>query len=164
MNVVSEPIVQSLPTDGQETETESQPAPATSLAGLVAEQTMPDTVDKQMRCLAGAIYFEARGESLEGQLAVGRVIVNRAESDRFPASYCGVVYQNSQFSFVRGNRMPSIPESSESWRRALAVARIAVDGSWKSPAGGALFFHATHVSPGWRLTRLARVDNHVFYR
>lgn len=158
---VSEPVIQSLDAEREETAAQVE---SDSLAELVADQEMPDALDRQMRCLASAIYFEARGESLEGQLAVGRVIVNRSESGRFPSTFCGVVYQPSQFSFIRGNRMPSAREDSESWRRAVAIARIAVEGSWKSPAGGALFFHATRVSPGWRLTRLARVDNHVFYR
>ena len=157
---VSEPLVQSLDIEREK----SAQVESDSLAQLVAHQEMPATLDKQMRCLASAIYFEARGESLEGQLAVGRVVINRADSGRFPSSYCGVVYQPSQFSFIRGNRMPSVSEESESWRRAVAIARIAAEGSWKSPAGEALFFHATRVSPGWRLTRLARVDNHVFYR
>ena len=117
-----------------------------------------------MRCLAGAIYFEAKGESLPGQLAVGRVVVNRAKSGRFPDSYCGVVYQRSQFSFVRGRTMPAIRTNSQDWREAVAIARIADAGSWESPAEGALFFHATRVSPGWRLARVTRIDNHVFYR
>src|SRR5690606_13865445 len=105
-----------------------------------------------------------RGESLAGQLAVGRVIVQRTMSGRFPDSYCGVVFQRSQCSFVRGSKMPAIRESSNAWRKAVKVARIAHDGSWQSRTEGALFFHATRVSPGWRLTRLARVDNHIFYR
>src|SRR3546814_1697830 len=70
------------------------------------------TIDPELRCLAGAVYFESRGESLAGQLAVAHVIINRAESGRFPSSYCGVVHQRSQFSFVRGGKMPSIRESS----------------------------------------------------
>ena len=60
--------------------------------------------------------------------------------------------------------MPAIPTSSRDWREAVAIARIADAGAWQSPAEGALFFHAARVSPGWRLTRVARVDNHVFYR
>ncbi len=135
-----------------------------SLAQLVSEQDMPEALSAEMHCLAGAIYFEARGESLEGQLAVGRVIVNRTKSGRFPGSYCGVVFQPSQFSFVRGRSMPKVRTSSPAWREAIAIAQIADDGSWKSPAKGALFFHATRVSPKWRLTRLAQVDNHIFYR
>lgn len=166
---VSMPVVQPLPADsaGAE-ETGEQDLPslieADSLAELVSLQPGAAALGDQLRCLAGAIYFEARGESLEGQLAVGRVIVNRARSGRFPGSYCGVVYQPAQFSFVRGRSMPSIREGSPAWREAVAVARIADAGAWRSPAQGALFFHAARVSPNWRLTRLARVDNHVFYR
>jgi len=136
----------------------------TTLAARVKAQSQPGPLDKELRCLAGAIYFEARGESLDGQLAVGRVVVGRANSGRFPASYCGVVFQPSQFSFVRGRTMPAVAEASAAWQRAVAVARIADEGSWQSQAEGALFFHATHVSPGWRKQRLARIDNHVFYR
>jgi Cell wall hydrolyses involved in spore germination len=162
---VSQPVVQPLPQDEvRADEADDADEDADTLAQLVAEQDMPSELDRQMRCLAGAIYFEARGESLEGQLAVGRVIVNRASSGRFPGSYCGVVYQRSQFSFVRGNAMPAIRESSGNWRKAVAIAQIADEGIWKSEAKGALFFHAARVSPKWRLTRLARVDNHIFYR
>lgn len=166
---VSEPVIQQLPAaeaqDVAAMEAEDvAPADVTSLAELVDEQSQPRELGKQMSCLAGAIYFEARGESLDGQLAVGRVIIERANSPRFPDSYCGVVFQRSQFSFVRGNHMPSIRKSSDAWRRAVAVAQIADAGDWDSPVEGALFFHAARISPGWRLTRLARIDNHIFYR
>lgn len=137
---------------------------AASLAALVSAQPQLSDLPRELNCLAGAIYFEAKSESLAGQLAVGRVIVARSKSGRFPDSYCGVVFQRSQFSFVRGSAMPSIPKASRQWKNAVAVAQIAHAGSWKSPAEGALFFHAAYVSPGWRLTRLARIDNHVFYR
>ncbi|WP_459665262.1 cell wall hydrolase, partial [Novosphingobium sp. 11B] len=143
---VSEPVVQALP--AAETETEEADAPdADSLQELVSQQETPDDMSRDMRCLAGAIYFEARGESLEGQLAVGRVIVNRTKSGRFPTSYCGVVYQPSQFSFIRGRSMPAVRENSPSWQEAVAIAQIAEDGAWKSKAKGALFFHAKRVSP-----------------
>ncbi|WP_091147636.1 cell wall hydrolase [Novosphingobium sp. CF614] len=161
---VSQPVVQPLPAEAVAEAPADSLINATSLSQLVSRQAIPQPLSGEMRCLAGAIYFEARGESLEGQLAVGRVIVNRAESGRFPGSYCGVVYQPSQFSFVRGRAMPAIRESSRDWHEALAIAQIAHDGSWKTPAKGALFFHAASVSPNWRLTRLARVDNHIFYR
>lgn len=164
MKFVSEPVVQSIVPGDDAEPSATAGDDAASLIELVAEQPISEPLDSQMRCLAAAIYFEARGESLEGQLAVGRVIVNRAQSGRFPSSYCGVVYQRAQFSFVRGNSMPKAREDSESWRRAVAIAHIAAEGSWNSTAKGALFFHATSVSPGWRLTRVARVDNHVFYR
>jgi len=138
---------------------------AASLEELVADMPVADgAMSKDMRCLAGAIYFESRGEPLLGQLAVGRVIVNRAESGRFPESYCGVVFQRSQFSFVRGGQMPSIDTGSAAWRNARAIAEIAHQGLWDSPAKGALFFHAAHVNPRWRLTRVVQVSSHIFYR
>lgn len=164
---VSAPVVQPLSQDSADAaadDDDDASVDAASLAQLVSQQDMPGSMSSELRCLAGAIYFEARGETLEGQLAVGRVVINRARSGRFPASLCGVVYQPSQFSFVRGRSMPAVREGSADWQEAVAVAQIAQDGSWKSQVKGALFFHATRVSPNWRLTRLARVDNHVFYR
>ncbi|WP_077145753.1 cell wall hydrolase [Sphingopyxis sp. KK2] len=150
--------------DDQADVPDAAPVTAESLAALVAATPRPATLDPELRCLAGAVYFESRGESLVGQLAVAHVVINRAESGRFPASLCGVVHQPSQFSFVRGGKMPAIRESSTLWSNAVAIAQIARDGSWKNQAPGALFFHARHVSPGWRKTRIAQIDNHIFYR
>lgn len=140
------------------------PVQASSLAALVDAHGAPEELDGDMKCLAGAVYFEAKGESLEGQLAVARVIINRAKSGRFADSLCGVVYQPSQFSFVRGRAMPPIRTESRDWREAVAVAQIATEGGWDSRAEGALFFHARRVSPGWGKAKLASIDNHVFYR
>ncbi len=142
-----------------------KPAPvdADTLAELVAATARPADMDAELRCLAGAVYFESRGESLPGQLAVAHVVINRANSGRFPKSLCGVVHQPSQFSFVRGGKMPAIREGAQ-WNNAVAIAQIARDGSWKNQAPGALFFHARYVSPGWRKTRVASIDNHIFYR
>ena len=137
---------------------------ADSLAALVDAQGTPEQLDGEMQCLAGAVYFESKGESLEGQLAVARVIINRAESGRFASSLCGVVYQPSQFSFVRGGGMPPIRTESRSWRQAVAIAQIAMADAWDSRAEGALFFHARRVSPGWGKAKLAMIDNHIFYR
>ncbi|MCC7395236.1 MAG: cell wall hydrolase [Sphingomonadaceae bacterium] len=119
--------------------------------------------DAEHRCLATAIYYEARAESLEGQLAVANVVMNRAESGRFAPSICGVLRQRSQFSFVRGGVIPTPPENAQ-WRTAVAVASVAMDDSWASPVPGALYFHAARVSPGWNRPRLARLGNHIFYR
>jgi N-acetylmuramoyl-L-alanine amidase len=135
-----------------------------SLPELVAEQGAPEKLSEDMHCLAGAIYFESKSESLEGQYAVGRVVIARAQSGRYPSTYCGVVYQRSQFSFVRGGRMPAINENSRDWREAVAIAQLAHADAWDSPVEGAISFHATRVSPGWRLKRMARLGNHVFYR
>ena len=137
---------------------------ASSLSQLVRSQGTSEPLNAEERCLAGAVYFESKGESLSGQLAVARVVMARAKSGRFPTSLCGVVYQKSQFSFVRGGGMPPIATGSNNWRNAVAISKIALSDSWKSPVEGALFFHARHVSPGWRLTRLGSVDNHIFYR
>jgi hypothetical protein len=137
---------------------------ASSLMELVRKQNTDGSLSSEERCLAGAVYFESKGESLAGQLAVARVVMARAKSGRFPTSLCGVVYQKSQFSFVRGGGMPPIATASNNWRNAVAISKIALNNSWKSPVEGALFFHARRVSPGWRLTRLGSVDNHIFYR
>lgn len=138
--------------------------PAASLAALVEKTAVPAQLSDELRCLAGAIYFEAKSETLAGQLAVGRVIVARATSGRFPTSYCGVVYQPSQFSFVRGHAMPSVNTASRDWIEATKIALIADRGAWRSPVEGAMFFHAARVAPSWGKTRMARVDNHIFYR
>jgi len=140
------------------------PSEADSLAELVEEQGMPESLDSEMQCLASTVYFESKGESLTGQLAVARVVINRVRSGRFPDSICGVVHQPSQFSFVRGGRMPDVNMSSRSWRRAVAIAQIAMADAWDSKVEGALYFHARRVSPGWNRVRMASIDNHVFYR
>ena len=92
------------------------------------------------------------------------MILNRARSGRFPASACAVVKQRGQFSFIRGGRFPAIARTSLAWKRAVAIAHIAVRDLAESPAPKALFFHAKRVSPRWRLTRVAAVGNHIFYR
>lgn len=137
---------------------------ATSLAELVRQHSGTSVDGREAECLAGAVYFESKGEPLLGQLAVAEVILNRAKSGRFPSSVCGVVFQPSQFSFVRGGSLPPINKSSRAWREAVAISTIATNKSWSSGVGRALFFHADHVSPGWRLTRVAALGNHIFYR
>ncbi len=160
---VSEEVVQPLP---EPTEEEAKLSSASSLRELVSSVNSDAVLSEQMRCLAGAVYFESRGEPLNGQLAVANVIINRAEDRRFPASYCGVVYQRSQFSFVKTGRMPRIRTGSAAWTRAKAIARIAHDGLWESEAGDAVYFHANYVRPKWsyRKTRTAQIDTHIFYR
>lgn len=142
---------------------EAEP-PATSLAQLVSRHAGTETTSREQACLAGAVYFEAKSESLEGQLAVAEVILNRTRSGRFPKTICGVVMQPGQFSFVRGGSMPAIPRASRDWREAVAISHIAQNDLWESSVSNALFFHARHVSPRWRLSRVASLGNHVFYR
>jgi hypothetical protein len=162
---ISEEVVQPLEPEQGAADTPVSPS-ATSLRELVAQIPGEDRLGEEMTCLAGAVYFESRGEPLAGQLAVAQVVINRAEDARFPGSYCGVVYQRAQFSFVKNGRMPKIRTHTEAWQRAKAIARIAHDGMWDSPAGDAVFFHANYVRPKWshRKQRLAQIDTHIFYR
>lgn len=139
-------------------------APAASLAALVRRHAGTKTSDREQECLAAATYFESKGEPLEGQLAVARVILNRAQSGRFAATVCGVVKQPGQFSFVRGGAMPAIARGSNNWRTAVAIAHIAQNDLWTPSVSNALYFHARYVAPGWRMARVGAVGNHVFYR
>lgn len=135
-----------------------------TLADLVAAQPAADDPDGEMRCLASAIYYEAKGEPMKGQLAVAHVILNRTRSGRFPASVCGVVAQRGQFSFVRAGIVPSPNPRNAAYRTAMAIAQIARDEAWANPVSEALFFHAAHVSPNWGKRRVAAIGGHIFYR
>ena len=162
---VSQEVVQPLPT----AETTPPPAPAVSAASLhdlVSATPVDGALAAELECLAGAIYFEARGEPLMGQLAVAEVIINRSQSGRFPATYCGVVRQPGQFSFVRKGAIPQTRRGTQAWRNAVAVARIAHGDQWQTHAGDALYFHARSVRPSWshRKQALATIDSHIFYR
>jgi len=137
---------------------------AASLEEMVRHVASPAHLSEELKCLASAIYHESRGEPLYGQLAVAQVIVNRAESARFPGSYCAVVRQPKQFSFVRAGRIPQAGKGTPAWDKTQTIAVIADQAMWESPVKDALFFHATHVQPRWNLQRLARVSSHVFYR
>lgn len=143
---------------------EEEIKPGATLAETVANLRGTEPGSRELECLAVGIYYEAKSESLAGQLAVGHVIANRAESGRFPSSYCGVLFQRSQFSFIRGRSLPSVPRASRDWQEAVAIAKIVDQELHPSPMGKALFFHARRVSPGWKLTRLGTLGNHVFYR
>jgi spore germination cell wall hydrolase CwlJ-like protein len=134
-----------------------------TLDAAVAAQSVPDDMGDELQCMAGAIYFEAKGEPLSGQLAVAEVILNRSKSGRFPKSVCSVVTQRGQFSFVRDGHVPSVP-SNHQYRTAVAVARVALADSWDSPASDAMYFHARHAAPGWHRQQVAAIGNHIFYR
>ena len=164
---VAHEVVQELPQDNAPA-TAAVPAgaDAASLAALVAATSADDNLPRELRCLAQGVYFEARGEPIDGQLAVAQVIVNRAASGQFPDDYCSVITQPSQFSFVRGGEIPEPNTDSAAWKRAKAIARIAHRELWRSEAGDALYFHAAHVSPRWAraMTARAKIDRHIFYR
>ncbi len=163
LRFVAEPVVQALPETSRSSQS-SSPVAAASLPALI--ESMPvGELSPELTCLAQAVYFEARGEELTGQLAVAQVIINRTESGAFPQDYCSVVTQRGQFSFVRGGIIPSAPASSPAWQRARAIARIAHQDLWDSGVGDSLYFHAARVRPAWIRGRaqIARIDSHVFY-
>jgi spore germination cell wall hydrolase CwlJ-like protein len=146
-------------------EPEIAKAETRSLGELVTNLADARVNDGEQECLAGAIYFEAKGEPLEGQLAVAEVVLNRTKSGRFPTTICGVVKQRHQFSFIRAGRFPPIARDSAAWRKAIAIAHVALGDMASSRAGSAMFFHAKYVAPNWRgLKRIATVGNHIFYR
>jgi spore germination cell wall hydrolase CwlJ-like protein len=147
-----------------ETKVETPVRPSGDLATLVAQMRGSNPGSRELECLAVGIYFESKSEPLAGQLAVGEVIANRAKSGRFPSSYCGVLLQRSQFSFVRGRAWPAVPRSSRQWQTAVAIAKIVDQDLKDSAATNALFFHAKRVSPRWKLKRVASIGNHIFYR
>lgn len=168
---VAAPIEAAVPlaTETHTLETDEAHAPAVelsrpaSLRQLVADITaLPATpLDAEAKCLTRAVFFEARGEPLEGQLAVAQVILNRTTSGKYPNSVCGVVDQPRQFTFARR----AVNTASSDYRIAQAVAVIAQAQRWMQVAPRAMAFHATHVSPGWGgMQRVSRIGNHVFYR
>lgn len=150
--------------DRQQDDVDSSERSSRSLAELVGDYGAADTPDEETDCLARAVYWESKGEPLSGQLSVADVIINRARSGRFASTICGVVRQRGQFSFVHGGAIPAAPQGSRDWRTAVAIAHIAREDLADGGAPRALFFHARSAHPGWRLTRVASIGNHVFYR
>jgi len=118
----------------------------------------PDT-----ECLAKTVYLEAANQTLWGQLAVAQVIVNRMNSSTYPKSACAVVEQPKQFA---DQSTGPDDQSGKSWNAAVAIARIAQDGRVTQVVPGALFFHASYVSPSWSQSRerIAQIGDHIFYR
>ncbi|MBW0144523.1 cell wall hydrolase [Sphingomicrobium clamense] len=157
-------IVESKETDIEEAIEEAEVLDSKSLPELVEDYKDSYELDRQGKCLATAVYFEARGESLEGQLAVADVVLNRADSEQYPDDWCDVVKQKAQFSFVQNRQFPKIRDM-QSWEKAKAVARIAIDGAEEVVRGDVLWYHADYVKPIWRhnLSEVTKVGVHIFY-
>ena len=125
----------------------------------------------QWRCLAEALYFEARGETVKGQFAVAEVILNRVKSGRFPSSICGVIHQGTgkkyqcQFTYTCDGYAEVIAEP-RAFARVGKVARYAIDGKVPALTSGATHYHTTAVRPRWSkvYTRTAKIGVHLFYR
>ena len=133
---------------------------------LVKSVSQADT--EAQHCVALAMYWEARGEGHRGMLAVGSVVLNRVEDDRFPSSVCGVVYQGGeippcQFSWWCDGKSDR-PTHGELWAASLSLADELLMARPSDPTHGALFFHNTSIRPPWRRERTTRIGSHVFYR
>jgi spore germination cell wall hydrolase CwlJ-like protein len=132
----------------------------------------PDNLDREQRCLAEAIYFEARSEPEDGQAAVAQVVLNRVRSGLYPASICGVVYQNRhrhlacQFTFACEGKSLRIADAG-SWSTAKRVAGEVLYGkTYLADVGGATHYHADYVRPSWsrRLKKMDVIGRHIFYK
>jgi hypothetical protein len=127
--------------------------------------------NRQWRCMTEAIYFEARGEEIEGQFAVAEVILNRVDHANYPNSICDVVNQGTgrryacQFTYTCDG-IPEVATDQRAWNRAGQIARIMMDGAPRSLTSGATHYHADYVNPRWARVypRTARYGTHIFYR
>jgi Cell Wall Hydrolase len=127
---------------------------------------------KSEKCLAEAVYFEARGEAVRGQIAVAQVVLNRAFSGFYPTTVCGVVYQNKhrhfacQFTFACDNT-PDVVREPDMWERATKIAKAIMDGQlWLSEVGKSTHYHAYWVRPSWvgEMKKMYKFGVHTFYR
>jgi hypothetical protein len=126
---------------------------------------------EQWRCLAEALYFEARGESVRGMFAVGEVIMNRVDSARYPNTLCGVINQGTgrkfacQFTYTCDGNAEVIHEPA-AWAKVGKVARLLVDGAPRQLTDGATHYHTRAVNPRWArvFPRTTTIGSHHFYR
>lgn len=128
--------------------------------------------EKQEKCLAEAVYFEARGEAVRGQIAVAQVVMNRVFSGFYPTTVCGVVYQNAnrrlacQFTFACDG-IPDVVREPDMWVRARKIAKATLDGQlWLPEVAKSTHYHAYWVHPSWvhEMKKLYRTGVHTFYR
>ncbi len=127
--------------------------------------------ERERRCLATAIYFEARGEPVRGQIAVAQVILNRVRSPMFPQTICGVVYQGQmhpgcQFSFTCDGQTDT-PRNDEHWALAQSIAKKITAGElWLPEVGYSTYYHANYVSPAWvgDMSKIDTIGRHIFYK
>jgi spore germination cell wall hydrolase CwlJ-like protein len=147
------------------------PVTAFDYSPATLAQMPPAQGGRQWECLTKALYFEARGESIPGQVAVAEVILNRVDHRAYPDTVCGVVSQGAatgapcQFSFMCDGHAETVAENG-AWRRAGKLARLLLDGAPRALTDGATYFHNTAVRPRWatRFTQTARIGAHLFYR
>ncbi|HYB09571.1 MAG TPA: cell wall hydrolase [Alphaproteobacteria bacterium] len=121
---------------------------------------------QELRCLAMNVYFEARGEEPEGQLAVAHVTLNRLRDAHFPKTVCKVVYQSGAFSWTsdRSNNFSDVHEE-QAWHLAMLISQMALTGLTEDPTKGAVDFHATSIHPWWVADKefIWQLGHHKFY-
>ncbi len=140
------------------------------IASLHASDVHAGNLEDEHHCLALALYWEARGESRRGMVAVGWTILNRTQSLHFPATPCGVIYQGGekppcQFSWWCDGKRDR-PRDQDSWIQARVIAAELLVDPPPDPTGRALFYHSTKIGVPWKRKRIrtARIGSHVFYR
>lgn len=123
--------------------------------------------NRELKCLADNIYFEAGNQSTQGKLAVAAVTINRVKSPKFPKSVCSVVYQRTkrvcQFSWVCEGK--KTVRSAQQYSESKKVAeKVLLSGANHGILGrNVLFYHADYVNPRWNLRRVAKIGDHIFY-
>jgi spore germination cell wall hydrolase CwlJ-like protein len=175
-NAAAVEAIQRMMFDAGEAQVAAAPQPAT-MSALLRERRdaivpeVPQISAAERRCLATAIYFEARGEPQSGQEAVAQVVLNRTRSGTYPDTICGVVYQNQhrrnacQFSFACDGTADRISEP-RAWAVAESIANAVAEGrQWNTTLATATHYHASYVSPPWapRMQRLTKIGHHIFY-
>src|SRR5688572_22797662 len=147
-------------------------APITVFDGTLHDKYGNKVSEKEFNCMATAIYFEARGETYRGQVAVAQVVMNRVAHRLYPDTICSVVYQNKskrnacQFSFACDG-IPERVHEMKAWAQAEEIAKGVISGALYLPeVGYATHYHATYVRPKWapRMKKLTKVGQHVFYQ
>lgn len=127
--------------------------------------TLPETQDAEdLRCLALNIYWEARNQSIAGQLAVAQVTMNRVLDWRYGDDVCDVVFEHKQFSWYWDGKS-DVPIENKAWERALLIASAALDGSGHVELRGVTHYHAVYSKPYWKdsMVRVTTIDDHIFY-
>jgi hypothetical protein len=128
-------------------------------------------MNRELKCLSEALYFEARGEQIEGQIAVADVIINRKNSNQFPSTICGVVSEGShkrhacQFSYNCDGKLELIYDK-KTYRRIVKLSAMILNGAFSDVTNGATFFHASEVSPSWskKFKKTRKIGRHIFYK
>lgn len=150
---------------------EAKRATGPGLPASLASWNDPKFLSTGERCMAQAIYFEARGEPFEGQLAVAQVVLNRVRDQRYPNEICAVVFENEtwrhrcQFSFACDGRSDR-PRDFSAWVSAIKTARMVGTGHLRDVTYASTHYHAEYVEPEWaaRFHRTVKIGRHFFYR